>query len=39
VKQFVNIRSFKASDYNAYAKIYQVGLATGIATFETEVLS
>ena len=33
----VYIRSFKKEDYPACAKIYEEGMATGIATFETRV--
>jgi len=33
----VYIRSFKKEDYTACAKIYKDGMATGIATFETQV--
>ena len=32
-----NIRSFTKDDYPACAKIYEEGIATGIATFETTV--
>lgn len=32
-----NIRSFTKNDYPACAKIYEDGIATGIATFETTV--
>jgi len=33
----IHIRSFEQRDYEACAKIYQAGLDTGIATFETQV--
>lgn len=33
----IQIRSFQKEDYSACAKIYKVGMDTGIATFETKV--
>ncbi len=33
----INIRPMQASDWNTVAKIYQEGIATGVATFETTV--
>lgn len=39
MKARVDIRNFEVTDYLACAKIYQEGLDTGIATFETEVPS
>ena len=33
----VYIRSFRKEDYPACAKIYEEGMSTGIATFETQV--
>lgn len=35
----INLRSFVKEDFEAIQKIYAEGLATGIATFETEVPS
>jgi len=34
----VVIRTLKEADYEAVSRIYKEGIATGIATFETEVL-
>lgn len=33
----INIRNMKAEDWNAVASIYKQGIATGFATFETDV--
>ncbi len=33
----IDIRPMQASDWNAVARIYQDGIATGVATFETTV--
>jgi phosphinothricin acetyltransferase len=35
--QNVNIRNMQAADWNAVASIYEQGIATGFATFETDV--
>ena len=35
----VSIRTFKEQDWTSVSKIYSEGIATGIATFETEVPS
>lgn len=35
----INIRTFKKQDWASVSKIYAQGIATGIATFETEVPS
>ncbi len=35
----LNIRTFNKQDWNSVSKIYEEGIATGIATFETEVPS
>lgn len=36
-RQNINIQNMQASDWNAVASIYEQGIATGIATFETNV--
>ncbi|WP_347924231.1 N-acetyltransferase family protein [Pontimicrobium sp. SW4] len=33
----ISIRAFKKQDWNSVSRIYAEGIATGIATFETEV--
>ncbi|MEZ4797982.1 MAG: N-acetyltransferase family protein [Flavobacteriaceae bacterium] len=35
----LKIRTFKEQDWNSVSKIYAEGIATGVATFETEVPS